>query len=269
MGNRTAEIIEMYLAYILLRGMAKTTLKRRRSSLRAFARYLHPLCITNADRGHVEDWLTLFGEASTRKAYRSDLSDFFQWGVRRDVMSRNPVAQTDGIRVPKSLPRPVPPAIVPGIIAAAPTEKLRLALMLAAYAGLRRAEICALTGHDIQLHPNALIVVRNGKGSKDRIVPMHPLLAAELADVRGGGRLVPWTPDHLGTVAAEHIRACGYDATIHKLRASYATEAARVLDGNIVAVGKLLGHESPATTMQYVGWGGGDTSQRLAGIYAA
>lgn len=263
----TGDIGKMYLNYLSLRGMAEATIKRRTSSLGSFARWLHPMPIERAKRDHVEGWLTTFREVTTRKAYRSDLSDFFQWATRRELIERNPVALTDPIRVPKTLPRPVPPHAVPAIIAAAPTERLRLALMLAAYAGLRRAEIVALAGHDLQFHPVSLIVVRDGKGHKDRIVPMHPLLVVELGNFRGNGFVIPWSPDHLGAVAAQHIRDCGYDATIHKLRSSFATEMARVMDGNIVAVGKVLGHESPATTMQYVGWGGGETSAKITRIY--
>lgn len=269
MGQRATETIAAYLAYLRLRGMSSATSKRRRSSLHAFARWCHPLCVTDADRDHVEGWLRLFAEPRTRKAYRSDLSDFYQWALRRQVVATNPVALTDGIRVPKSLPRPVPPHAVPGIIAAAPDGPLRLGLMLAAYAGLRRAEICALTGHDVQLYPEPLIVVRQGKGAKDRLVPMHPALRLELADAKGGGRLVGWSPDHLGTVAADHMRRLGYDCTLHQLRASFATELARALDGNVIAVGRVLGHESPTTTMGYVGWDGGAIGVQMPRLYVA
>lgn len=269
MTRATVQLIGAYLSYLALRGMSPATIKRRRSSLNAFARYCHPLCVTDADRDHIEGWLHLFAEPRTRKAYRSDLSDFYQWALRRQQVTTNPVAFTDGIRVPKSLPRPVPPHAVPAIIAAAPDGPLRLGLMLAAYAGLRRAEICALTGHDVQHYPEPLIVVRQGKGSKDRLVPMHPVLRVELADAKGGGRLVGWSPDHLGTVAADHMRHLGYDCTLHQLRASFATELARVLDGNVVAVGRVLGHESPATTMGYVGWDGGTTGTQMPRLYVA
>lgn len=42
---------------------------------------------------------------------------------------------------------------------------------------------------------------------------------------------------------------------------------ARVLDGNLVAVGNLMGHNSPDTTRRYVGWAGGDVADRVAKLY--
>lgn len=151
---------------------------------------------------------------------------------------------------------PVPLDAVRNVCSSAPTKELRLALGLAAFAGLRRAEICALTTDDVQLHLTPpLLVVRGGKGNKDRIVPLHPDLAQGFRDRNlPQGRVFHWTPDYLGKIAAAHIRSCGYNLTIHALRSSFATELARVSEGNIVLVGRALGHASPQTTMGYIGW---------------
>jgi len=51
------------------------------------------------------------------------------------------------------------------------------------------------------------------------------------------------------------------------IRHAYGTELARVLDGNVVAVGRAMGHSSPQTTMGYIGWNGGDTVERMGHIY--
>jgi integrase len=263
------QLIGAFCAYMEMRGLSTHTIRRRRSSLGTFAKWVEPLSIEQADADHVESWLSTQSAPRTRHAYRSDLSAFYQWGVRRKVMPTNPVAETDSIRVPKAMPRPVPIGSVPSIIDAAPTERLRLALMLAAYAGLRRAEITSITGGDVQFFPVPLLMVRSGKGSKDRMVPLHPALRLELDRPLPAGRLVPWSPDRLGKVAAEHMRRMGFDCTLHQLRSSFATELARVMDGNIVAVGKVLGHESPQTTMGYCGWGGGETASKLPGLYVA
>lgn len=268
MAHSNTEVLSLFTEWMKTRGMSPATIKRRRSSLSAFARWVAPLRITDADGDHVETWLSTFTNARTRHAYRSDLSAFYQWGVKRKVVRSNPVNDTDSIRVPKSLPRLVPIEAVPHIIAACDNGRLRMALMLAAYAGLRRSEICRLDAADIRLHPSRpTLTVRSGKGNKDRVVPLHPRLVRSLLARRPQGRLIPWSPDTLGRLAAEHMRRMGYDCTIHQLRASYATELARVTHGDIVTVGKVLGHESPATTMIYVDYADEKIGEHVAEIY--
>ena len=269
MTNATnANALDLYCAWMAMRNMSPNTAKRRRSSLASLARFVAPKPLTSATLGDVEDWLaTHSAVASTAHAYRSDARNFFAWAVRRNVSASDPTLDIDPIRVPKSLPRPVPIQAVPALIATAPTPELRLVLILAAYAGLRRSEIANLTTDDYQLFGDAMLVVRAGKGNKDRVVPLHPVVVAELAKRRPVGKVVPLTGATLGRQAARHLRAHGYDCTLHQLRHSFGTEMARVFDGNLVAVGRAMGHSDPATTMGYVGWSGGDTG-RVSGLYA-
>lgn len=267
--SQTRHLIALFLAHLAARSLSAATIKRRTTSLGSFGRWMAPASITTATGPDVEEWLSTFAAARTRAAYRADLAAFFRWAQRRQVVERSPVTDTDPIRVPRSLPRPIPPALVPGIVAAAPMP-LRLGLALAAYAGLRRAEIVAVTSSDVQLSPEPVIAVRNGKGGKDRIVPLHPVLVEMLADVRAdGSRLVPMGYDVLGRAAAEHLERMGVGGTLHQLRHSFGTEMARVLRGNLIAVGALMGHDSPSTTQGYVGWGGGETAAAVREAFAA
>lgn len=262
-------LVRLFVAHLSSRRMSPATIKRRTVSLGSFVRWMAPASITTATGPDIEDWLSSFDAARTRSAYRSDLSAFFRWAQRRQIVDRSPVVDTDPIRVPKSLPRPIPVDAVPAIVAAAPMP-LRLALALAAFAGLRRAEIIALTSSDVQLSPEPLLAVRNGKGGKDRIVPLHPVLVAMLTNVRAdGSRLVPLSYDALGRQAVAHLARMGFHGTLHQFRHSFGTEMARVLGGNLVAVGALMGHESPSTTQAYVGWGGGETALAVAQAFAA
>ena len=133
--------------------------------------------------------------------------------------------------------------------------------------GSTAAWICSLTTDDFQIVPTPLLVVRNGKGGKDRQVPLHPALASALTSRRVQGALVPWSPDALGRRARAHLHACGYDASIHALRHSFGTELARVLKGNVVAVGRAMGHEKADTSLQYIGWNGGDWGPMFGEMY--
>ena len=268
MGGNTAstEALDAFERYMAARSMAVTTLKRRRSSLGGFAHFLAPMSILEANGLDIEEWIGTLRAPRTRHAYRSDLSAFYAWAVRRKLVAANPVADTDSIRVPKGLPRPAPIASVPAIVRAAP-EPLSLGLALAAYAGLRRSEVVRVTSDDIQFAPEALLIVRQGTGAKDRILPLHPELLAMLAERRPQGRLVPWTADRFGRRAAAHMRSLGFDCTAHSLRHSFGTEGARVLDGNMVALARLLGHENVSTSQVYNAWTGGETAVKMRQLF--
>lgn len=244
------ELVEAFSAWQLGRAFSPATVRRRRVTLVAFIKHLRPADLASATGIMVEDFLSVHDKPRTRHAYRSDLAAFYRWACKRGLMPHNPVDQTDSIRVPRSLPRPVPPEMVPPIIARALDPRLQRILALAAYAGLRRAEISALRSDDVRLYPAPMIEVRNGKGAKDRTVPMHPVLRQLLAGCKG--RIVPLGPDRIGKMAADHLRACGFDCTLHQLRHSFGTVMAPLLDGDLVELGKLMGHTDPSTTMGYV-----------------
>lgn len=264
-----AELLTSFAGWQRQRGCSPATLRRRSISIRQFARWMSPAHIGTATTLDAEEWLDTFASPRTRHAYHSDLAVFYRWAMRRDILRHDPMQLCDPVKVPKCLPRPVPADKVAALIAAAPTPHVARAIALAAYAGLRRSEISALTSDDIALHTSpAVLIVRNGKGGKDRIVPVHPALTATIG-TRPTGRIVPLCPGTIGAHVAAHMRACGIDATIHQLRHTFGTEIVRVSNGNLVLGGQLMGHESPNTTRGYVGWAGGDAVAAVGLMFGA
>lgn len=262
-----SELLTHFGAWQRQRGFSAHTVRRRRASLSSFARWMAPGHIAAATAMDVEEWLGSFGSTRTRHAYRSDLTVFFRWAQRRHLLAADPTGDTDPIRVPKSLPRPVPPEMVAHLVATAPEPWVGTAIALAAYAGLRRSEVAALTFADLSLHSRPpMLAVRNGKGGKDRLVPLHPLLVARLGG-RGDGRVIDRSSDVIGKRVAEHLRASGVDASMHQLRHTFGTELARVTGGNLILTGALMGHESPDTTKGYVGWAGGDAGAAVVAMF--
>jgi integrase len=228
---------------------------------------MSPADMLAATSQDIEDWLGSFTSPRTRHAYRSDIKCFVHWARRRQIVSHDPTEMTDQIKLPKSLPKPIRQELIPGLIASAHNRHVRYAIALAAYAGLRRAEITALDAADVSLqreHP--ILVVRAGKGGKDRVIPVHPQLAPLLAE-QTFGRYVPVEPDTLSTAVTRHLHAQGVPATMHCLRHTFGTEVARV-SGSLILTGTLMGHQSPVTTQQYVGWMGGDATDAIAKMYA-
>lgn len=251
-----ANVIDKFSSYQQARGFSPATIRRRRLTLRAFSRFLDPLTLGDATWTHVEEWLAAKEGVRTRHAYRSDLNVFYAWAVKRDLLDVNPIAATDPIKLPKSLPRPVGPEVYAALVTG--TMRQRRLVALGLYAGLRCGEIAALDCADIT---RDVIVVRAGKGNKDRIVGLHPALREMLAGIPSSGRLFtrggrPISSAAVSRLISRQFERCGIDATPHQLRHAFGSEMARAAKGNLVSVKASMGHESMNTTMGYVGWTG-------------
>lgn len=262
--------LDTFLEWQQGRNFSTNTVRRRAVSVRGFARWLAPLDLSDATADLADEWLLTYRSPQTRHAYRSDLAVFYRWALRRRLVADNPLTDVDPIRVPKSLPRPVSPELVPALVDSAPTRQLRIALALAAYAGLRRSEIANLRCEDICLVPERrMLTVRGGKGGKDRRVYVTKALAYHLIGIPGSGPLFHVGPNTIGQWISKYLRGQGIDATAHQLRHSFCTEGARVLSDNLIALARQTGHESLDTLMIYVGWDGGEIGPRLEGSFAA
>jgi integrase len=101
------------------------------------------------------------------------------------------------VRVPAGVPRPAPEQVVSAALAAAEHEpRERLMLALAAFAGLRRAEIARVHTRDVT--EEGLRV--RGKGGTVRVIPIHPVLVELLRDRPPGRHQVENLPTELGWI---------------------------------------------------------------------
>lgn len=241
-------LIADFVTYLQASGLAAGTVRLRATHLGAFARQYDLASATSDD---VLAWVATPGwMPNTRASNRSSLRSFYQWMVKVGHRRDDPTENLRPIRVPEVM-QPVAEhdALEDALARANPQD--RLALMLAAYAGLRRAEIAGLHARD--LLPNHLMIT--GKGGKQRKVPIHPRLQAELQPARErGGYLFPgrWgeavTADNMGRRLARLLQG---DLTAHSLRRYFGTNVyGNTMD--IRATQILLGHSSLATTQKYV-----------------
>ena len=166
----------------------------------------------------------------------------------------------------KKLPEYLEAHQVDALIRAAPNPRARLLFLIEWRAGLRISEALALEARDLSLESELpSIRVREGKGSKPRIVPVHPELHAALTsalqfgDVGREDRLVRAsraTADRWIKAAAARASelgsiTAGRHISNHTLRHSYA----RHLLVNNIAINYLsrwLGHSSIQTTLIYL-----------------
>jgi site-specific recombinase XerD len=188
----------------------------------------------------------------TRRSARASIRVFFHWALDAELITNDPTKGIRPVQVPRSLPRPAPESAVAAALLGEDADTV-LAVLLAAYAGLRRAEIAGLHSDDI----DAVSLRVTGKGGHQRRIPMHALLAAPLkaAKARGGwvfpspvfkGRHVD--PDYIGKRLKRALPE-GYSG--HTLRHRFGTVVYRNTH-DLRATQELLGHSSVATTQRYV-----------------
>ena len=253
-----ALMIQQFSQHQRYRGLAAATIRRRRETLEQLARFLEPLTLERATQQHLEDFLGAKHAARTKHAYRSDLRVFYAWAVNHDLIAESPAHRLDSIRVPKSLPRPIDPDYAKACLLFG-ERSVRRMIALAFCAGLRTFEIARLDSADVWSHTKPpVVVVRNGKGGKDRSVPMHPILHELLVDLPASGPVFPGTrgqpirTDSVARAMTRHMQACGIEGTPHQLRHTFGTSFARACGGDMVLTAEMMGHESMDTTIGYV-----------------
>lgn len=168
--------------------------------------------------------------------------------------------------MPKRLPTLLADHEPEAILRATTRERDRLLLMVALYMGLRVSELCNLDIAHVDI-AGATLFVREGKGKKDRCLPIPRKLLGPLRGFigprgsgplfrsrKGAGRLTSRAVQHLmkRLAAKAGLRGAGEArrVTPHKMRHAFAT---RMLErgADLIAVRDALGHSSVATTQIY------------------
>lgn len=189
-----------------------------------------------------------------------------------------------GKRTPKRLPTTLTPDEVAALLATVRTNSTtglrnRCMLQVMLGAGLRVSELCALRGLDVDLQ-EATVTVRQGKGSKDRVIPVdHDTLqwlqvwSAKRRDLGLNGKAAYFVglregatgrgdrehaeglkPRYVQALVHTLATAAGIEKRItpHTLRHTYATNTLRREGATVEHVRRLLGHANLATTQVYV-----------------
>jgi integrase/recombinase XerD len=177
----------------------------------------------------------------------------------------------DDLPLPKLLRRQIPivlsPEEVTRMIDAAPNLRHRTILMTLYSTGIRRSELCHLRPEDIDKE-RMVVRIRQGKGGKDREVPLSPKLYEQLRTYyrsvrQRNGWLFPSLqtrrPDQPITqktvwhACREATRRAGITKAVHPhtLRHSFATH---LFDSGaeLPVIQTLLGHADPRDTMIYL-----------------
>jgi integrase/recombinase XerD len=161
-----------------------------------------------------------------------------------------------------TLPVVLSPQAVRSLLALVQRSKARMCLQMIYACGLRLREGTQLQVSDIDSQ-RMLVRVRQGKGGKDRVVPLAERTLERLRVYWQRARPRPWlfparhqeTPLPATTLQKTFklvVRQSGLtkDASSHTLRHSYATH---LLERGVSLriIQELLGHKSPSTTARY------------------
>jgi integrase len=192
----------------------------------------------------------------TRKSVRATVRAFYKWAVTTGRLSENPARGLPPLRAHRGLPRPTPDDVL-AVALARGDARDRAMILLAALAGLRCFEIATL--RDECITEAELRIV--GKGGKERVIPLHPVLRAALDEAAryrvrffrtvdcDAGWVFPGKCGHLlpNEVSRRLGELLGPGYTAHGLRHRFATLAYAV-ERDRLAVQRLLGHSKPETT---------------------
>jgi integrase/recombinase XerD len=200
-----------------------------------------------------------------------------KWLTREGHIPANPAADLELPRMPRSLPRTLLSVEqVRQLMAQPDVEGLtgvreRAVLELLYGTGMRRSELMALQIGDVDL-TQATVFIRQGKGRRDRYVPMgdsarhwvgryaaevRPMLTAQVQDSQAGWTLFltdygePYERNRLSGMVAGYLRRMGVEhGSCHALRHACATHMLEA-GAELRYIQALLGHADLSTTQIY------------------
>lgn len=240
-------------------GLAASTVRTRASTLRTLAAFTgRPLLDTTTRelRGFLgRDGIT----NGTRRTYCITLRAFFGYAVAEGLRDDDPTVRLGTVHVERGVPRPFAEVDVDRMLASGAYGRTRAMILLGRYQGFRVSSIAAVHGRDIDLV--AMTIRTVGKGSKERTLPLHPVIA-ELAETmprdgywfpaRSGrtGHVLPASVTGLITNAKKRAGITNPRLTPHSLRHQFGSDL--VEEGvDIRVVQELMMHASLSSTEVY------------------
>lgn len=286
--NSLATHVDAYLDHMRMLNRTPKAVRSQWNALKYFLRWAHERDLTGPDQVRFavlesyQRFLWRYRKAngkplsvSSQRGRLGAVKTFFSWLCREHVLDANPAADIELPRAEKRLPGEALSTREIEAVLALPdiTDPLgirdRAILELFYSTGLRRVELAR--AHLAELNREKRILwVRQGKGRKDRVVPVgmralawvekyiddvRPLLLVDPAEpalfLTGYGQ--GFNEDVLGRKVREYILAADPERTsggCHLLRHTCATH---MLEGgaDIRFIQQLLGHEKLETTAIY------------------
>lgn len=198
------------------------------------------------------------------------LSSFFKFLLEQEYIEKNPMLSIHAPKQPHKVPiylsldeakrllqMPMKHGKEHGL-----RDKCIIETLL--FTGLRRAELLALNWDDIDFGQKTL-TVRNGKGNKQRVIPLSEPLISDLwaylhtrlpltdraVFISSNGTRLTCSP--MSVTFRRYLRLAGLDGkgySLHKLRSTFATHLLQH-GADLISIQKLLGHNDLNSTKIY------------------
>jgi len=279
-------LLEKYLQHLAVKGFAETTLRVRRVHMQMFLTWCRRNRITfpgqikraslEAYQRYLFDYRKKDGRplaVASQLTRLAPLKVWFKWMTRRNYIPRDPASELElprvGYKLPNVLNKEEAELVLQQPNLQRPLGIRDRALLEMLYStGIRRMELLQLKLYDVD-KKHGLVTIREGKGRRDRVVPVGERALFWFEQYLSGSRAKivrepdesvafltaagePFTPNHLSWLARQYLKAAriGKSGACHIFRHTMAT---LMLEGgaDIRYIQAMLGHVRLDTTKIY------------------
>jgi len=266
---RITETLVGYDEWLASRKLSQATVQTYLKELRRFTAWLGAeATLDQIDQGHIIRYQASRRHlaASSLQKTLTALGSYSRWCIKTGLRMDDPTADMEMPKRGEVLPlaltrrdmrilevwlRQKPPRL--NTRKRKTHARNRLIVLLMLYAGLRRSEVAALLWKHIDVDDRTVRVVQ-GKGGKDRVVPLHERLIRVLKQTPEAdqvGRVVAASGSTVYHVFDRDLRETGLDIHPHRLRHTFATSLLEA-GADLRTIQTLLGHSRLEDTARYL-----------------
>jgi site-specific recombinase XerD len=229
-----------------------------------------PVEVESATPAHIKEFIDLLLDRrlnpQTINGHLIAIRSFYRYLQDEEQLQiDNPVVSGLSLRLPKPLPRFLQDGEVQAFFSVITKPRDLAIFMLMLRAGLRVEEVANLTLGSVDPR-RSQIMVRGGKGAKDRLVYLYEDVADALAAYlelrsetdeprvflveKGIYKGQPLSVRGIQKRAEHYSEKCGVHVSCHQLRHTMATDLLNA-GADVVTIQYLLGHSRIKTTLRY------------------
>lgn len=264
---------EDFIRYLELIDRSKQTIVGYEKELRYMSNFLNvkhncPVYVEDITLQDLEDYLTDQKKRGIASASRNRsgyiMKSFFNYCVKKDLVEKNIAALLEPVKVKQKERDYVTEEEFEQIVRAIKNPVIKTVVQTMFYTGGRISEMIHLTLEDVDME-NRIIHIINGKGGKDRNIPIGDklfiILKRYLEEIRYSDSDRFFAIERTGKISSSYINRAIKEATYeiglekdvsaHVLRHSFGTNLLEK-GASVVSIQKLLGHASLSVTTRYL-----------------